>query len=201
MPPLNFIRCSGLAAILGGVAYAVILGSLGPLVRYLYSPSSHEDIPPLLNYLDTISVLLLALGALAAIAGLHTLQGERYGLLGALASLTAFSGVALILLGGLSDLLGLAGQRSFYLGLYTLVAGALVASVGLLTLGGVTIAARVLPGWVGALIILGSPPSVFFFASLYDELQLLVGVAWALVGYALFRQVRVRQAQQSSRVT
>ena len=122
-------------------------------------------------------------------------------MLGALASLTAFSGVVLLLLGGLSDLLGLAGQRSFYLGLYTLVAGALVASVGLLTLGGVTIAARVLPGWVGALIILGSPPAVFFFAGLYDESQLLVGVAWALVGYALFRQARVRQAQLPSRET
>ncbi len=201
MPPLNFIRWSGLAAVLGGVAYAFILGLLGPLVRYLYSPSSDEDIPPILNYLDTIPVLLLVLGALAAIAGLHTLQRERYGLLGALASLTAFSGVALLLVGALSDLLGLAGQRSFYLGLYTLVAGALVASVGLLTLGGVTMAARVLPGWVGVLIILGSPPAVFFFAGLYDELQLLVGGAWALVGYALFRQARVRQAQQSSRVT
>jgi hypothetical protein len=191
LPPLNFICWSGIAAMLGGVVYVAIHGLLGPLVRYLYSPSSDEDIPPILNYVETIPVLLLVLGAMAAIAGLHTLQRERYGLLGALASLTSFVGVGLILLGALADLLGLAGQPSLYLGLYTLVAGVLVATVGLLSLGGVTIATRVLPGWVGALIILGSPLAVFVFAGLYDELQLLVGVAWALVGYTLFRQARV----------
>ncbi len=149
MLPLNFIRWSGIAAMLGGVVDAAALGLLGPLVRYLYSPSSDEDIPPILTYVDTITVLLLVLGAMAAIAGLHTLQRERYGLLGALASLTSFVGVGLILLGGLADLLGLAGQRSLYMGLYTLVAGALVATVGLLTLGGVTIATRALPGGLG----------------------------------------------------
>ena len=96
-----------------------------------------------------------------------------------------------ILLGALAELLGLAGQPSLYLGLYTLFAGVLVATVGLLILGGVIIATWALPGWVGALIILGSPLTVFVFAGLYDELQLLVGVAWALVGYKLFRQARV----------
>ena len=200
MPPLNFIQWSGVAAILGGVVYAATLSLLGPLVRFLYSPSSPEDIPPILNYIGIIPVLLLILGAMAAIAALHTLQREHYGLLGALASLTSFVGAGLILLGGLLDLLGLAGESSFYLGVYALISGALVTTVGLLTLGGVTTAARVLPGWVGALIILGSPPAVFLFAGLYEELQSLVGVAWALVGYALFRQARVQQAQQLPQV-
>ena len=67
-------------------------------------------------------------------------------------------------------ILGLAGQSSFYFGVYALVIGALVTAVGLLILGGVIIAARVLPEWVGAPMILGSPPAVFLYAGLYEEL-------------------------------
>src|SRR5215217_9216621 len=79
---------------------------LGTLI-YLYSPSSEEDIPPILNYMEPIYLLLLLVGALAAIAGVHALQRERYGLWGAAASLIAFVGVTLFFgfLGALVDLL------------------------------------------------------------------------------------------------
>ncbi len=192
MQSSNFIRWCGLAAIVGGVVYASLGLLIGPLVRYLYSPSGPWDLP-VLRYSESIFLFLLLLGAMAAIAGLHTLQRERYGLVGALASLTAFVGVAIILVGGLVDIL--AGQR--YPGVASiLIVAVLVATIGLVALGTATIAARVLPWWCGASIILGSPPFVFFFASLYEVLSSLVGVAWALVGYALLRRARVRQAQQ-----
>jgi chromate transport protein ChrA len=191
----NFIRWCGLAAIVGGVVYASLGLLIGPLVRYLYFPSGLWDLPPVLRYSESISLFLLLLGAMAAIAGLHTLQRERYGLVGALASLIAFVSVAIILVGGLVDIL--AGQR--YPGVASiLIVAVLVATIGLVALGTATIAARVLPWWCGASTILGSPPFVFFFASLYEVLSLLVGVAWALVGYALLRQAGVRQAQQPS---
>jgi hypothetical protein len=192
----NFIRWCGLAAIVGGVVYALPGLLIGPLVRYLYSPSGPWDLP-VLRYSESLFLFLLLLGAMAAIAGLHVLQRERYGLVGALASLTAFVGVAIILVGGLVDIL--AGQRYPSVASILIVA-ALVATVGLVALGTATIAARVLPWWCGASIILGSPPFVLFFASLYDVLSSLVGAAWALVGYALLRQAGVRQAQQPSRV-
>ena len=96
MASLTFTRWCGLAAIVGGVASAALY-VLGTLI-YLYSPSSEEDIPPILNYMEPIYLLLLLVGALAAIAGVHALQRERYGLWGAAASLIAFIGVTLIFL-------------------------------------------------------------------------------------------------------
>src|SRR5215207_687768 len=108
---LTFIRWCGLAAIVGGVTSAALY-VLGTLI-YLYYSSSEEDIPPILNYMEPIYLLLLLVGALAAIAGVHALQRERYGLWGAAVSLIAFIGVTLIFfgfLGALVDLL-LAEQR------------------------------------------------------------------------------------------
>ena len=176
MASLNFIRWCGLAAIVGGVAY-VSLDLLGVLYVYLYSPRSEEDVSPALNYIEGILLFLLLLGALAAIAGLHALQRRRYGWAGALASLTAFLGVTLILVGGVTEIL--AGP-AFEPSLAFLIPGALVATLGLVALGAVTIAARALPWWLGASIIAGSPPVAILLGS-------LVGVAWVLVGYALLR--------------
>jgi hypothetical protein len=80
----NFIRWCGLAAILGGARNAVH-GFLVLLVLYLYSPASESEIPPVLRFLSYISSIyfsLLLLCVIAAIAALHTLQRERYGLVG-----------------------------------------------------------------------------------------------------------------------
>lgn len=175
----NFVRWGGLAAIVGGATYAS-LALLGPLYVYLYSPRSPEDIPPVLNYIPTIFLLFMLVGAMAAIAGLHILQRERYGLLGMSASLVAFVGVAVILVGGLADLL--VGQR-YPAVADILIVGALMATVGIVALGTVTIVVKVLPRWCGISLILGSPPFAIFFGS-------SIGVAWALVGYALLRQAR-----------
>jgi hypothetical protein len=180
MASLRFIRWCGLAAIVGGVVY-VSLDVLGVLYIYLYSPSSDEDIPPALNYIEGIFLFLLLLGALAAIAGLHALQRRRYGWAGVLASLVAFLGVALILVGVVTETL--AGP-AFEPSLVFLIPGSLVATVGLVALGAVTMAARVLPWWCGASIIAGSPPVAILFGT-------LVGVAWVLVGYALLRRAEI----------
>ena len=106
--------------------------------------------------------LLLLLGVAAAIAGLH--RGQS-----------------------------LAGP-AFEPSLLFLISGLLIASLDLVGLGVVTMVVRVLPRWVGALIILGSPPCLLFVPSAFENLlayealhPLLSGVAWTLVGYALFR--------------
>jgi|SRR5215208_4026997 len=106
--------------------------------------------------------LLLLLGVAAAIAGLH--RGQS-----------------------------LAGP-AFEPSLLFLISGLLIASLDLVGLGVVTMVVRVLPRWVGALIILGSPPCLLFVPSAFEKLlacealhPLLSGVAWTLVGYALFR--------------
>ena len=185
----SFIRWCGLAAIAGGIAYAS-LSLLGRLSMRLYSPSEPWDVP-VLSYIERMLPVLLLLGAAAAISGLHLAQRERYGLVGTLASLTAFVGVVLVFVGSIVEVL--AGP-AFEPSLLFLILGLLIATIGLLALGTVTLVVRVLPGWAGALVILGSPPFLLFVPATFENLlayetlhPLLAGVAWALVGYALFR--------------
>ena len=194
MSSSSFIRWCGLAAILGATAYA----SLGLLVRLylrLYSLSEPWDVSPVLGYIERMLPLLLLLGAAAAIAGLHRVQWEYYGLVGALASLTAFVGVVLTVVGSIVE--ALAGP-AFGPSLLLLISGLSMVTIGLLALGVATMIAGVLPVWVGALVILGSPPFLLFVPSAFENLfenllayetlhPLLAGVAWTLVGYALLR--------------
>jgi hypothetical protein len=98
MSSSELIRWSGLAAIVGGTVY-VSLGLLGRLYIYLYSPSDPSGVPPVLNYVERVFPIVLLSGAAAAIAGLHWVQRESYGLVGTLVSLTAFVGVVLLLVG------------------------------------------------------------------------------------------------------
>ena len=190
--PSSYIQWCGLATILGGIFYAS-LGVLGRLYISRDAPSEPQSVPPVLTFIEHIFPLFLLLGALAAIAGLHRVQREYYGLVGVLASLTAFVGVALILVGSVLETL--AGP-AFEPSLLFLISGLLIATLGLMTLGFVTMVAMVMPWWVGALVILGSPPFLLFVPTTvenflsYEMLHpLLAGVIWSLVGYALFRAV------------
>ncbi len=190
MSTSSFIRWCGLAAITGAIAYAA-LGLLGRLYIRLYSPSEPWNVPPVLGYVERMLPLLLLLGAAAAIAGLDRVQREGYGLVGTLASLTAFVGVALIVVGSVVEVL--AGP-AFEPSLLFLISGLLLATIGLIALGVVTMIVSMLPAWVGALVIWGSPPFLLFVPSASENLlayetlhPLLAGVVWTLVGYALLR--------------
>ena len=136
----SFIRWCGLAAIIGAIAYAS-LGLLARLYIRLYSPSEPWDVPPVLGYIERMLPLLLLLGAAAAIAGLHRVQREHYGLVGALASLTAFVGVALIVVGSVMEA---SAGPAFEPSHLFLISGLLIASIGLLALGVVIIVVRAL---------------------------------------------------------
>ncbi len=155
------IRLGGLAVILGGVVYTTV-GLLIP-------------------FLQPALIILLAPGAMAVIVALHVLQRERYGLLGTLASLTAFIGVASLLVSSLGFLVDLADPLSERI----YVPGLLVAAVGMLVLGAVTIVVRDLPRWCGASLMIGA--IVIAGELVVPMVWLLEGVAWALVGYAIFR--------------
>ncbi len=71
-----------------------------------------------------------------------------------------------------------------------LIVGALVVIVGFVALGIATVAARVLPWWCGAALM------VF---PIFPALGPLGGVPWVVVGYALFR-AGSRLPEQPSRV-
>jgi hypothetical protein len=150
---------------------------------------------------------LFLLCVMAAIALLHFLQREHYAsffgslprphagrLLGALVFLLAFGGVAMILVERLSALVSPEAVTPFWL----FFIGVLVATVGIISYGVLTIGTGVMPWWCGVAIMAGSPLSSFVLY-LFGDLEWLLGVPWALVGYAIFRVAR-RRTEQPSRV-
>jgi hypothetical protein len=174
----NLIRLGGLAAVVGGIVYAALT--------------------LLIPFLEPMFFSLLGLGIMVAVAALHLLQRERYGLPGTLAYLTIFIGIVLILGSNLGFTEGLPWplpERIF-------MVGVVVGALGMVALAIATITARVLPWWCGAALMVGGfgfAGSVLALSWTGFFLGLLVGVAWAVVGYAILR-ARVRLPEHPSRV-
>jgi hypothetical protein len=152
-----------------------------------------------LNYISLAFFVLLAFGAMVALASLHVIQRYRYGLLGTLAYLISFVGVAMIFVGEFRSFVigvmqGSPGAAAFS---WLFIIGLLVTTVGLLAYGALTISAGELPWWCGAALLAGSP-LVGLFLYLFTE-GLLLGVPWAVVGYAIVR-AGAKRVEQPSRV-
>ena len=192
------VRLGGLLAIVGGLA-ATILGLLYVLQAWGITLDFTAMALSKGHYENPVANMLLV-GVLAAIAALHFVQRLHYGRWGTLAFLGAFVGVAMILV----DQLLVAFSLLFVIGL-------LVATVGIITVGAVTLlSAGVLPRWCGIAIIAGSPPGVGILFAFFTPLGMvgilpgevgwaLAGIPWIVVGYAAFR-APTRQTRQPSRV-
>jgi hypothetical protein len=186
MKRIGLIRLGGLAAMVGGVVYA----ALGLVV----------------GFRAPLFYVLLGIGAMAATAALHALQRRHFGLSGTVASVTTFVGLAMIVVSELAGALGYAMEAA---GIILFLVGLLAAFAGMLALGVVTVAARVLPFWCGAALIVGSFGFVgelvggwIIGASgtgYFNATVLVVGVPWVLVGYAVLR-AGGRRTRQPSRV-
>ena len=205
MSSSSFIRWGGLACVLGGLAYLAGMSFLFPRVPYYWSGRIHAVL---------LAVLLLGvLMALAATARLYALREEDdgYRRIGILVSLTTFVGVTLLFSGAFIE--GLVGAPVQQVTLFERSLGQLVplflmfglpiTIFGLLLLAILTLVSGTLPRWCGVMFIAGSPPVWIFLASLTaderPEEVAIPALAWALVGYALFR-TGTHQSQQSSRV-
>ena len=79
-----------------GVSYA----TLG-FIMWLCTPNC----PSSSGYVVLAFFVLLAFGAMVALASLHATQGQRYGLFGTLSFLVAFVGVAMIFVSELRSLI------------------------------------------------------------------------------------------------
>ena len=182
---MSLVRLAGLTAIVGGVVYAAwsLLLARGPILGGEF-----------LLYVDSIGsgffVPLLPIGATTAIAAQHLLQRERYGLPGAAVAAISFVSLALVV-GALAAGVNFASVSDCAC-LTVLGWGLLVATVSVPVLGSLTITAGLLPRWCGIALIFGSPLVCILVAP-------LGGVAWALVGFAIFR-AGAQQAEQPSRV-
>ena len=186
----NLIRLGGLATIVGGVALVML-----SFMTWLCTPNC----PSSSGYVVLAFFVLLAAGAMVAVASLHDIQRHRYGLLGTLTFLIAFVGVAMIFVSEFRSLImalwqGSPGATGVS---WLFIIGLLVATVGLIAYGVVTIIAGELPWWCGVALLAGSP-LVGLFLYLFAE-GLLLGVPWAVVGYAVFRAGATR-VEQPSRV-
>ena len=127
------------------------------------------------------------MAATLAIASLYALRRDIYGLLGILSSVAAFVGVALTLWGELGSVVAA-------------VLGLLVGSVGVLTLGLVSIAVGELAWWCGValmvwgwtLVLLQLLPMVGVLAPPFPVSWggVLAGVSWIVVGFGVFRAAR-----------
>jgi hypothetical protein len=203
-----------MVAMVGGAVYAVQGLLVPPLVRLLVPKDAaqmdsallEEDIPPeaiipggrIMEDINTAFFVLFTLSVMALIVAVHAVQVESYGPgaverigLGALTAMPSIVGVALILVGSLGDLGGLRYQVLADLrpvAQNLLLLGWVVATVGLLVLAVVTLVVRVLPWWAGVVMIAGNPLIGVLLGP-------LLGVPWALVGYATFR-AGGRQIQQ-----
>jgi hypothetical protein len=170
------IRLGGLAAMVGGVPFAALY-----LVRGLCAPNC----PRGFEYIESVSFVLLILGAMAAIAALHVLQRQSYGSAAGFAFL-AFVGVALILVAALGE-----AARIDFLVFTLLLSGLLLGALGIIALGIVTITAGVMPWWCGVALIAGSPFVGLFVGLIAEQfgfdVQWLWGVPWIVVGFAVFR--------------
>lgn len=127
MATSNLVRLGGLAAMGGGVIFAV---------QERPDPGGTLIVP----------INLALLSVMAVIVALHLLQRERYGYEGALASAAAFVGVALVLVGG-TDFPSMLPGGSMVIGTDVLLMGVgmLVATIGIIAFGIFTLNAGVLP--------------------------------------------------------
>jgi hypothetical protein len=191
---VSLIRFGGLVAIVSGVIYAA-----QGLVVWLSEPPFSLSIP----YLDSASDLtwqtmvnvtdvVLLVGALVAVATLPALRRESHGMTVTLVSLVTFLALALLIVLGLGDVF----QWFRSLSSTPLIWGDFVVTLGGIGLGAVCIAARVLPRWGGVALIVGSL-SLEPAALLGELFVALAGVAWALVGFAIFLVAGQRTAQAS----
>jgi hypothetical protein len=188
MTRTGLIRLGGLAAMVGGVAFVVL-----NLMTWLCTPNC----PGSLNYISLALFILLVLGAMVALASLHAIQRHRYSLIGTLAFLVSIFGMAMIFVGEFRSFVigvmqGSPGAAAFS---WLFIIGLLVATVGLIVYGALTISAGELPWWCGAALLVGSP-LVGLFLYLFAE-GLLLGVPWAVVGYAIFRAEATRVERRS----
>jgi hypothetical protein len=186
----SMVRWGGVAGVASGVMF-VMSGILTLIAPPQGAPSSLGD-----YLLRVVLVVAFAL-VLVAVAGLHAAQSQsrRYGWPGTAGALLTFVGYAIVLVAVHITTLG-GGEPSQTVR----VVGGLAVLVGSILLGAMTIRARVLPWWCGALLIVGFPlGAVLEEAVAAGTENIVLAIVWGSIGYGLLSR-RNAVAEQASRV-
>jgi hypothetical protein len=187
----SMVRWGGLAGVASGVLF-VVSGILTLIASPQGAPSSLGD-----YLLRVVLVVAFAL-VLVALAGLHAAQSQsrRYGWPGTAGALLTLVGYVVVLVA--AHITTLVGGEPI---LSVRLAGGLAVLTGSILLGAVTIRARVLPWWCGALLIVGFP-----LGAVLEEVvtvgteNMVFAIVWWSIGYGLLSR-RHAVADQPSRVS
>jgi hypothetical protein len=179
MSPLPLVRWGGLAAMLAGVAFMVLV--LIPKAR---------DGSPFYIFGSVLLFVTVWLLLLVALAGFHALQKEHYGRIGRAGFYTVIVGASAMIVIQLLTWVGVT------LGITALVfpdpVGLLIVMVGLVLYGVATLQARVLPRWCGVGLIVGVPAliGISVVSEEYGEMLggILFGLLWLALGYVLWSE-------------
>jgi hypothetical protein len=191
----SMVRWGGLAGVASGVIL-VLSGILTLIAPPQGAPSSLGDY--LLSDLLSAALIVAFALALVAVAGLHAAQSRsgRYGWLGAAGALLTFVGYAIVLVA--AHITTLAGGEPSQT---VRVVGGLAVLVGSILLGAMTIRARVLPWWCGALLIVGFPLGAVLEEAVAGGTENIVfAIVWGSIGYGLLSR-RDAVSEQPARVS
>jgi hypothetical protein len=196
----GLVRWCGLAAMLGGVLWAIsaVIHASKPrgciaeecAFRPMRETSALDGFPLLLS-------LLLFAGGVAGLMILARSAG-RWGKAGNTGVILCAIGAALVVIASLVQTIFFGGD--FPLMPFFVIPSALALVFGLLLLGLAILRARVLPRWAAVLFIVGTLAMLGVNEQTARVLLAIpLGVAWVVVGYVLWSG-RGTAAQQPSRV-
>ena len=195
MSSSDLIRWGGLAAIWGGVLWALWNAGLEFVVGWGEPPSPAYERYEAYNRVMPVILPLLVVGLLA----FHAAQKESHGWLRRAGTIIALIGFTLLLVGNVAEFwvfntqpYGEANGRDNSWTLYLL--GVLTLAIGSVLFGIATLCAKILPHRAAVLFTIGSAAAVVPGFGM-----LLFGAGWAWLGYALWSKRDV-SVQRRSRV-
>ena len=168
------VRWGALGALLAGLGF-VVIGYFGWLARGQ-------------NNLAAIYVVAF-IGVVGGLVGLRARQRTSYGWLGTTGFAAAFAGSTLVPLASavvFLDASGVLGGQVLGMGVLGVRLGLVLLGIGLVLLGVATLRAKMLPRWVGVVLIVAFPAaaSIAVFLAYFSGL-VTFGFAWLALSYAL----------------
>lgn len=189
MAAVQFIRWSGLAAVLGGLLWSVaaVLHSQEPVgciaEQCLTRPM--RETSGVVSAMTLAGTLLIGLGTAGLVVLLR--HAGRFGRTARRGAILGVAGLIVMVLAALVQAVFFNGD--FPLMPYFLLPGGLAAIAGFLMIGIAVLRGRVLPRWAGILLAVTSVLMLAFNEQTYAVLLgIPFGIAWIAVGLVLWRR-------------